>query len=78
MTDKSTECTNFFETFLINEPPYENKCGTNQKEYIASVKDSTLEDWYDKAYNTMLMVIIANDQLEISRELKNLKGKYKW
>jgi hypothetical protein len=66
--------------FLLNnfQIRHENKYGTSKKDYIASVDDSTLEDWYDKAYNTMLMIIIANDQIEISRELKNLKGKYKW
>jgi hypothetical protein len=66
--------------FLLNnfQIRHENKTGANQKKYIAEIDNSDLEDWYDKAYNTLLMVIIANDQIEVSSKLRDLKQEYKW
>jgi N-acetylglucosamine-6-phosphate deacetylase len=65
--------------FLLNnfQIRHENKTGANQNIYIAEIDNSNLEDWYDKAYNTLLMVIIANDQIEVSKKIKELKQENK-
>ena len=55
---------------------HNNKEGKNKQDYIASIDDAVLETWYDKAYNTLLMVIIANEQIDIQLELAQIKRDY--
>ncbi len=57
---------------------HNNKEGKKAQEYILSLDDNQLEEWYDKIYNTLLSLIICNEQIGISRELKQLKQDYKW
>jgi len=64
--------------FLLNNfhIRHNNKEGKNKQDYIASIDDAVLETWYDKAYNTLLMVIIANEQIDIQLELAQIKRDY--
>ena len=66
--------------FLLNHfhIRHNNKEGKKTQEYILSLADDQLEEWYDKAYNTLLSVIICNEQISISKELKQLKQEYNW
>jgi hypothetical protein len=66
--------------FLLNKCQirHENKSGKNKKDYISRIDDATLEYLYDKTYNTLLMVIMTNEQHEVSNEIKALKEQYKW
>jgi hypothetical protein len=66
--------------FLLNncQIRHENKEGNNQKEFIADIDDNDLEELYDMAYQTLLMVIIANEQIGISEMVDSLKKQYKW
>lgn len=57
---------------------HNNKEGAYAQEYIISISDEELEDWYDKIYNTLLSVIIINEQIDINSELNDLKRNYKW
>lgn len=57
---------------------HNNKEGKKAQEYILSLDDNQLEEWYDKIYNTLLSLIICNEQIGISKELKQLKQDYKW
>lgn len=57
---------------------HNNKEGKKAQEFILSLTDDQLEDWYDKAYNTLLSVIIGKEQISISKELKQLKQEYNW
>lgn len=42
----------------------------NKKQYI---KESQREQWYDNTYNTILNVIIIDEQAKINKEFKQLK-----
>lgn len=42
----------------------------NKKQYI---KESQREQWYDNTYNTILTVIIIDEQAKINKEFKRLK-----
>lgn len=42
----------------------------NKKQYI---KESLREQWYDNTYNTILTVIIIDEQARINKEFKELK-----
>ena len=66
--------------FLLNncQIRHENKSGKNRKDFISQIDDDVLEEFYDKTYQALLMVIIANDQIEVSKEIKELKTQYKW
>jgi hypothetical protein len=66
--------------FLLNncQIRHENKSGKSKKDYITQIDNATMEELYDKAYQTLLMVIIANNQIEVSKEIKTLKQQYKW
>lgn len=46
---------------------------TSDEYYIKLIENGTLEEWYDKAYNSMVMLICAEKQLQYSKELKQLK-----
>lgn len=57
---------------------HNNKDGKKAQEYIVSLKDSELEDWYDKAYNMILAAIIVSEQIDINSELSEIKRNYRW
>lgn len=57
---------------------HNNKEGAKKQDYIASLNDGELEEWYDKAYEIALSVIIINDYLTIGSEIADLKTKHTW
>lgn len=57
---------------------HNNKTGTAAQDYITTVKDAELEEWYDKAYEVALSVIIMNDYLTIGKDIADIKTKYTW
>lgn len=57
---------------------HNNKEGTKANDYIANISDKDLEEWYDKAYELALSVIIINDYLSIGKEIADIKPKYTW
>lgn len=57
---------------------HNNKVGNTAKEYITSISGHELEEWYDKAYEVALSVIIINDYLSINQEISDVKTKYSW
>ena len=57
---------------------HNNKTGASAQDYIATVKDAELEEWYDKAYEIALSVIIINDYLTIGQDIADIKTKYTW
>lgn len=57
---------------------HNNKSGPKAQDYIINLSDNELEEWYDKAYEIALSVIIINDCLTIGAELSELKTKYTW
>lgn len=66
--------------FLLNKfhVRHNNKEGTNAQEYITSINDDKLEEWYDKIYSTALMYIIAREQVTTENKLDELKKNYTW
>lgn len=57
---------------------HNNKVGPKAQDYITTIKDSDLEEWYDKAYEVALSVIIINDYLTIKQDIADIKTKYTW
>jgi len=57
---------------------HNNKSGPKAQDYIVTLDDEKLEEWYDKAYDTALAVILINDRLSVEAEIDNLKKNYKW
>lgn len=57
---------------------HNNKEGVKAQDYIVSVNDQDLEEWYDKAYELALSVIIINDYLSIGKDIADIKTKYTW
>ena len=57
---------------------HNNKEGAKANDYIASISNKDLEDWYDKAYELALSVIIINDYLSIGKDIADIKPKYTW
>ena len=57
---------------------HNNKAGNTAKAYISSISNDELEEWYDKAYEVAVSVIIINDYLSINQELSEIKTKYSW
>lgn len=52
-----------------------NNSGKNSvPEYAKNWKSKDYEEWYDKIYHTLLMVILAKKQLEIKQEFNKLKS----
>lgn len=66
--------------FLLNKLHirHNNKEGTKAQPYVMQICDDELEMWYDKAYNTLLSVIIIYEQIGIEAEIKSLKQNYAW
>ncbi|GHS87491.1 hypothetical protein FACS189487_03760 [Campylobacterota bacterium] len=66
--------------FLLNNfhIRHNNKDGKTKNKYLDTTEDNEneLEQWYDKTYNTLLMLIIAKEQICISKELKEIKAQY--
>ena len=48
------------------------------EEYIQSLSNNELENWYDKADDMALAVIIASVCVPVQDELAELKKNYKW
>lgn len=57
---------------------HNNKVGAKAQDYIASINDADLEEWYDKAYEVALSVIIMNDYLSVGKEIADIKTRYTW
>lgn len=57
---------------------HNNKEGAKAQDYIKTLSDNELEEWYDHAYELMLSIIIINDYLAVGKELADLKTKYNW
>lgn len=57
---------------------HNNKVGAKAQDYITTIKNTELEEWYDKAYEVALSVIIINDYLTINRDIAEIKTKYTW
>ena len=57
---------------------HNNKSGSTAKPYIISIGNDELEEWYDKAYEVALSVIIINDYLSINQEISEIKTTYSW
>lgn len=57
---------------------HNNKAGAKANDYIASINNKDLEEWYDKAYELALSVIIINDYLSIGKDIADIKPKYTW
>ena len=66
--------------FLLNSfhIRHNNKVGAKAQEYITTVTDTELEEWYDKTYEVALSVIIINDYLSIGKDIADIKSKYTW
>lgn len=57
---------------------HNNKEGSKANDYIATISNNELEEWYDKAYELALSVIIINDYLSIGNDIAEIKPKYTW
>lgn len=55
---------------------HNNKLGKKENEFVKNIKSEELEKWYDKAYNTILMVIIADKEIETEKEIEQIKNEY--
>lgn len=66
--------------FLLNNfhIRHNNKVGAKAQEYITTVTDAELEEWYDKAYEVALSVIIINDYLSVGKDIADIKSQYAW
>lgn len=63
-------------SFLLNNLHirHNNIEGKNANVLLNKLSNEELEEWYDSTYNTLLMVIMANEQLSISKGICVLKG----
>ncbi|MBQ7976636.1 MAG: hypothetical protein IJ300_13210 [Clostridia bacterium] len=57
---------------------HNNKEGTKAQDYIVSLDDSKLEEWYDNTYDVLLQAIITNENIRVEQEIDNLKQTYPW
>ena len=55
---------------------HNNKEGTKANDYIVAINDDDLETLYDKTYDAILSVIIINEHIPVSKEIKSLKETY--
>ena len=55
---------------------HNNKEGTKANDYIVAISDDDLETLYDKTYGAILSVIIINEHISVSKEIKTLKDTY--
>lgn len=54
---------------------HNNLEGSKKYDLIKTLTDSELEEWYDKVYYLIVSVIIINNTIQISKELKELTGE---
>ena len=52
---------------------HNNKEGTKSNDYIVNIRDDDLEVLYDKTYDTIISIIIINEHIPVSKEIKTLK-----
>ena len=66
--------------FMLNSfhVRHNNKVGAKAQDYIVSLNDTQLEEWYDKLYNAILAVIIINDHIPTQTGIESLKKTYNW
>lgn len=66
--------------FLLNNLHirHNNKEGTKANDYVIGLKDSALEEWYDKTYNILISVIILQANSKTHEDINNLKKNYKF
>ena len=66
--------------FMLNcfHVRHNNKEGAKAQDYIITLTDDQLEEWYDKIYNGILSVIIINDHIKTQNKLALLKPQYNW
>lgn len=57
---------------------HNNKIGAKAQDYIINISDEDLEEWYDRAYEVALSVIIINDYLTVGKEITNIKNQFIW
>ena len=57
---------------------HNNKEGSKANDYIATISNKELEEWYDKAYELALSVIIINDYLTIGQDIADIKSNHVW
>ena len=57
---------------------HNNKDGAKAQDYIVTLSEKELEEWYDKLYNAIISVIIINDHISAQTELATLKTSYNW
>lgn len=55
---------------------HNNKEGTKSNDYIVNIRDDDLEVLYDKTYDTIISIIIINEHIPVSKEIKTLKETY--
>ena len=66
--------------FMLNNfhVRHNNKEGAKAQEYIVSLNEAQLEEWYDKLYNAILSVIIINEHIPTQNHIATLKTTHKW
>lgn len=66
--------------FMLNcfHVRHNNKDGAKAQDYIVTLSEKELEEWYDKLYNAIISVIIINDHISTQTELATLKTSYNW
>lgn len=66
--------------FLLNNLHirHNNKEGAKAQEYTKNLKNSELEEWYNKIYDLSLVVIMLNEHLSVQEEIQSLKKDYHW
>lgn len=53
-----------------------SKRDKNYKEYVAKMKKSKLEEWYDELYQMLLLAILELDQINRNDKISELKSKF--
>lgn len=64
--------SNLLNNFQIR---HNNRAGTHKREYVTSMDDSELEEWYDNTYNVIVELIIEKEGSDIKRKVDLLQGK---
>lgn len=66
--------------FMLNNfhVRHNNKHGAKVQDYIVSLNNKQLEEWYDKIYNAILSIIIINEHIPTQDNIVDLKSKYNW
>lgn len=50
-----------------------DQTGKHYKEHVAALSGKELEDWYDETYRTLILCILANNHIERSGKIKEIK-----